>query len=287
MSRLVGPRGVVCAFEASPRIVDKTQYNVTANGCGNVQIFHNAVSDTSNERLEIFAGSHLNDSILPSNGTSTGRFVETIALDDFVAHWGLIPSLVKMDIEGAEYAALKGFARTIAAHKPYLILEQQPNDMRCHAMLSELGYQAIDLATYKEIRSPDGFSKGAGVANILFHHGEAVAQAYRAPIERTLIANLKPGELENITLSSGRYVFEVDMSADGTDNDMMCGIADGDKVIFRYNTYTQFLASSYREWPVHLARETTLRLFFDFINGTKDHTFKVAGAKLWRLNGFD
>jgi FkbM family methyltransferase len=179
MSRLVGPRGVVCAFEASPRIVDKTQYNVAMNGCGNVQIFHNAVSDKSGERLEIFAGSHLNDSILPHNGTSIGSFVDTIALDDFVDHWGLIPSLVKMDIEGAEFAALQGFARTIKTYKPYLILEQQPNDMRCHTMLSKLGYKAIDLATYQEICSAADFSGGAGVANLLFFPETASVNAYR------------------------------------------------------------------------------------------------------------
>src|SRR5258708_30491234 len=33
MSRLVGPRGVVCAFEASRRIVDKTHWNLVQAGC--------------------------------------------------------------------------------------------------------------------------------------------------------------------------------------------------------------------------------------------------------------
>ena len=31
MSRLVGLRGIVCSFEASRRIVDKTQHNLVAN----------------------------------------------------------------------------------------------------------------------------------------------------------------------------------------------------------------------------------------------------------------
>lgn len=191
-----------------------------------------------------------------------------------------------MDIEGAEFVALQGFARTVREHRPYLILEQQPDDMRCHAMLVDLGYKAIDLATYKEIRSSADFRAGTGVANLLFYHEKATTNAYRAPIERTLVADLGPDQLDNITLPAGRHLIDVDMSADGTDNEMMCGIADGDTPLFRYHAYTKFLASSYRDWPVHLNRETTVRLFFDFKNGTNDYTFKVAGAKVWRLNGF-
>jgi hypothetical protein len=39
MSRLVGPRGIVLAFEASPRIIDKTHYNLVKAGCHNVTCF--------------------------------------------------------------------------------------------------------------------------------------------------------------------------------------------------------------------------------------------------------
>jgi hypothetical protein len=74
--------------------------------------------------------------------------------------------------------------------------------------------------------------------------------------------------LDEITLPAGRYLIEVDMSADGIDNDMICGIAEGDTPIFQYNAYTKYLASSYSDWPVHLPREMTVRLFFDFKNGS-------------------
>ena len=68
MSRIVGPKGVVCAFEASPRIIDKTQRNLVLSGCNNVQLFHNAVCHTSGKRVKIFFGDHLNDSIYPEYG---------------------------------------------------------------------------------------------------------------------------------------------------------------------------------------------------------------------------
>ena len=49
MSRLVGPRGIVLAFEAKPQIVDKTHYNLVNAGCHNVTLFHKAVSGVKAE----------------------------------------------------------------------------------------------------------------------------------------------------------------------------------------------------------------------------------------------
>ncbi|MFM7578579.1 MAG: FkbM family methyltransferase, partial [Microcystaceae cyanobacterium] len=96
---MVGPRGIVCAFEASPRIVDKTQRNLVLSGCNNVQLFHNAVYSKSHETVKIYLGSHLNDSIYSENGEGSTYEVKTIALDDFIEHTQLVPNLLKMDIE--------------------------------------------------------------------------------------------------------------------------------------------------------------------------------------------
>ena len=81
MSRLVGPKGIVCSFEASRRIVDKTQYNLMSNGCGNATVYHRAVFHTSRMTLPIYYGSHLNDSVLAANNHGHGfDNVETVAL---------------------------------------------------------------------------------------------------------------------------------------------------------------------------------------------------------------
>ena len=111
MSRLVGPKGVVCSFEASRRIVDKCQYNLVVNGCHNSQLFHCAVYSRSGETLKIYHGTHLNDTVVQElANTQNYDTVETVSLDDFVAELGLHPKVIKMDIEGAEYDALLGRA---------------------------------------------------------------------------------------------------------------------------------------------------------------------------------
>ena len=187
MSRLVGPRGIVCAFEASPRIVDKTHYNLVKAGCNNVTLFHKAVWHTSGARVNMAAGSHLNDRI---EEAATGMSVRTIALDDLANVGGFRPSFIKMDIEGAEYDALRGMTRLVREVRPVLIIEQSPNDMRCHSFLSELAV-AMDLASYEHIRSGADFRRSTSVANVLFVAQEAAGKnPYFDRSEPETIANL-------------------------------------------------------------------------------------------------
>ena len=92
MSRLVGPRGIVCAFEARPRIIDKTQYNLVKAGCHNVTLFHKAVWHTTGDLLNIEAGAQLNDRV---TAAATGMAVRSVALDDFAAAGDFRPSFIK------------------------------------------------------------------------------------------------------------------------------------------------------------------------------------------------
>ena len=171
MSRMVGPKGVVCSFEASPRIVDKCQRNIINNGCSNTQLFHSAVYSKSYEKVPLYLGSHLNDSIYKDYSIGEAAYeISTIALDDFVENTKLIPNLVKMDIEGAEFDAIQGMEKTIKSAKPHLILETQAEDSRCLDFLSALGYISIDLNTYKVIKTPEDYPSGVGIRNNLYIH---------------------------------------------------------------------------------------------------------------------
>ena len=172
MSRLVGPRGIVLAFEASPRIVDKTHYNLVKAGCHNVTLFHRAVWHSTGALVNMAAGSHLNDRI---EAGATGMPVRTVALDNLAAAGDFRPSFIKMDIEGAELDALRGMPRLLADARPVLVLEQSPDDMRCHALLTEAGYAAVDLSTYRRIGRAEDFGRDAGVANVLFVPNERLA----------------------------------------------------------------------------------------------------------------
>ncbi|BFM39501.1 FkbM family methyltransferase [Synechocystis sp. LKSZ1] len=298
MSRMVGPRGVVCAFEASPRIVDKTQRNLVLSGCHNVQLFHQAVYHTSGQTVKIYLGSHLNDSIYSEHGQGSAYEVKTIALDDFVGHTQLAPNLVKMDIEGAEFDALQGFEVTLKAAKPHLILETQRDDRRCLDFLRQLGYRAIDLNTYREIQTPDDYPQGADIRNNLYIHSDRLGETpYQSPFDLRPHTELTTADFsqrangstyltKTLVLDKGRYLIDLDFTAQGQQNDLMCGVKIGEKVIFRYHGFSQLLASSYRDWVIDLPETSQITLYFEFQHGTSDPTLTVEGAKITEITNF-
>ncbi len=299
MSRMVGPKGIVCAFEASPRIVDKTQYNVIVNGCSNVQVYNEAVYHTSNVKMPIYLGGHLNDRIYSTADTDKPAFyIQTIAIDDFVKKTGLTPDFIKMDIEGAEFDALNGMLNTIEAAKPHMILETQPNDPRCLDLLRAKGYISIDLNSYREIQKSEDYPKGVNIRNNLYIHRNKLSQvAYKPPFTFIEVITLTQDDFtvnnnstttkNPIKLEKGRYLIDVDFVAEGTQNEMMCGVKIANKVIFRYHAYTRILAENYRDWIIDLSDSAETKIYFDFLNNTRDDTFKVNGAKISRIAQFD
>ncbi len=295
MSRLVGPRGIVLAFEASPRIIDKTHYNLVQAGCHNVTLFHRAVWHSTGALVNMAAGSHLNDRI---EAGATGMSVRTMALDDLAAAGDFRPGFIKMDIEGAELDALRGMSRLLAEVRPVLVLEQSPDDMRCHDLLTAADYLAVDLSTYRPIRVAADFGRGAGVANVLFVPRERTAtspyfsaaapeEVAVLPAERFLrAANGDISLTEPLDLPAGRYLVRADFTAEGADNAVFAGVEADGEVIFRYHTFTRFMADSYADWVIQLDRPARVAPFVRFLEGA-DPTMRWNGATILRLPGFD
>ena len=295
MSRLVGPRGIVLAFEASPRIIDKTHFNLTKAGCHNVTLFHKAVWNKTGALVNMAPGDHLNDHIAEA---TTGMTVRTVALDDLAAAGDFRPSFIKMDIEGAEFDALQGCARLLADVRPILVLEQSPDDMRCHALLIAAGYRAVDLSNYKQIHTAADFDRGAGVVNVLFVPNEKVAGSpyfnETPPVEIAVLPvgrfrRASNGDIampEPLDVPAGRYLVRANFTASGTDNSIYAGLEADGEVVFRYHTYTRFMAESYSNWVVQLDRPAKLAPYIRYLHGSDD-TLRWNGATVLRLPGFD
>jgi hypothetical protein len=88
----------------------------------------------------------------------------TVALDDFCREQGLpFPALIKMDVEGAELAALKGAAGLLAAAQPLLLLEMEDKTLAAagasrrliQELLRPLGYRAAFLRKGRWRRTDD------------------------------------------------------------------------------------------------------------------------------------
>ena len=135
LSRLVGPKGRVLAFEPMPPTFEVLTSN--CSGCDNVTLLNAALS--SGCKLVFMETPQFDDgsaNYYQSHVGNTGVSVLALALDSYRLDSRV--SLVKLDLEGHETEALRGMRSMLARDKPRLIVEGNPPEVV--ELLSELGY---------------------------------------------------------------------------------------------------------------------------------------------------
>ncbi len=121
MSRAVGEKGLVIAFEPQKKIFRELVHNMRLNECKNVKLLRNAVGESRKKAQMAFR------QVQNEGGTSVGcggDNVDMVTLDSL----GLNNvSLIKMDVEYYEDYALQGARKTILRNKPVIIFEIMGN----------------------------------------------------------------------------------------------------------------------------------------------------------------
>jgi FkbM family methyltransferase len=150
-SRLVGPSGRVFAFEPNPVGFRYLTDNVEQNACENVLILPRALSSSSGRLQYVPDPAGAESFIHRAASDQPQTSVEGESLDDFLRNqfWPTI-DLVKMDIEGSEFAALTGMTETSSRNpKLQLIMEFNASAMdrslvsrhELAAVLNKLGFR--------------------------------------------------------------------------------------------------------------------------------------------------
>jgi FkbM family methyltransferase len=122
-AKLVGSAGRVYAFEPNPECAAQVKRNAELNGFAHVEVIEAAVSSQSG-RTRLHLGSTNLSSSIADNSADDGIDVALISIDDFVRDRSARgPTLVMIDVEGAEIDALRGMADTIARHRPVILCE--------------------------------------------------------------------------------------------------------------------------------------------------------------------
>lgn len=130
-ARLSGPGGSVVAFEPFPRNLVYLRRHIDLNHLTNVTVVEAAVSDVCGTGF--LGGEASNPSALAL--TQKGLPVSLVTIDEMVAYRGLPrPQLLKIDVEGAESAVLRGAVSVLSSCRPAVILS-------CH------GWQQHDFCT--------------------------------------------------------------------------------------------------------------------------------------------
>ncbi len=115
-AKAVGFRGMVLAFEPEAAAYSRLMENIRLNDLHNVKVFRLALSDIRATRKLILgdAGAVSQSAHLADDG-GPSEVVETVDYDWLAANQSLpIPRVVKMDVEGHEFAALKGMSATLS-----------------------------------------------------------------------------------------------------------------------------------------------------------------------------
>ena len=124
--------GRVIAIEAAPSHVRTLSKNIELNGMSNVSLIAAAVGDaTGQAKLTLPSGVNLGMFTLgPANGHEVYD-VTVRRIDDLLEESGIHSvDLIKMDIEGSEYHALRGAAKTLTKHRPVVIIELNEGALR-------------------------------------------------------------------------------------------------------------------------------------------------------------
>jgi FkbM family methyltransferase len=139
-----GPGGRVFAFEPLPRNLAFLKRHLALNRIENATVIEAAVADCGGTvRFK------------QDSSTSKGRIgeggsleVQCLSLDDWVDR-GLLPApdLLKIDIEGAEFQALQGARRLLAASHPPIYLSTHSGEVHrdCLGLLASLAYRLTPL----------------------------------------------------------------------------------------------------------------------------------------------
>ena len=122
LSRMVGAQGIVLAFEPQRIVFQTLCANLALNSCANVRAFQFGLGSESGEITVPFLdpGVPANFGGLSLLEAEIGEPVRLATIDEF----GLTAcQMIKLDVEGMEVEALKGAARTIAAYRPLMYVE--------------------------------------------------------------------------------------------------------------------------------------------------------------------
>jgi FkbM family methyltransferase len=144
--KVVGPQGRVTSVDPDPVNHEALSELIELNNCSNWQLCQVAVSDSTGTAP--FSRSKPG-SPMGKLGTVAGAEtfdVKLTTLDQLIEEVG-VPDVIKMDIEGAEVAALRGAKELLARHAPKWLIELHGDECErgVREILAKHDYQFFDI----------------------------------------------------------------------------------------------------------------------------------------------
>jgi FkbM family methyltransferase len=160
-SKIIGEKGKVFAFEAFKPNYLKFQQHIQINNFHNIKLEHLAISDKSGF-IEILYNENDNNVGMASSYLqeyTSKEKVEAVSLDEYVKKNNISQiDLIKIDIEGAEFSALKGMNEILTFHHPKIVIEinnialksSHHSEEELISILTEKGYNRTKILSQNE-----------------------------------------------------------------------------------------------------------------------------------------
>jgi FkbM family methyltransferase len=151
----------VIAFEPVPANADLLRRNAAANGFSQLEINQLAVADrvgTGRLVLAEYSGGAVLDSAPPPPDACGFLEVELVSLDSWLAgQTNLVPSFVKIDVEGTELEVLRGMQAALRGVKPVILLEVDDANEEKAAAKTKACRDYLEGFDYSVEQLPDGY----------------------------------------------------------------------------------------------------------------------------------
>ena len=155
-ARLVGPGGRVCAFEPLPANAAALRHNVALNGFDQVAVIEAAVGRSAGTAvLELSAEPTWARLASPASaGAERSTTVRVVSVDELLASGELPPpTLVKIDVEGAELEVIGGMTAALRRHRPVMLCEMHGKNREFAGLMRELEYDVHPLEGRETLES--------------------------------------------------------------------------------------------------------------------------------------
>jgi FkbM family methyltransferase len=188
-AQLVGPEGQVIAIEPSPREIARLQRNLALNGLDRVTVSKVAILESEGRAvLRIADATHagqntFGDFIYSGVGILEETEVVATTLDSLLEALGVQRvDFVKIDVEGAERAVLRGSTRLLESDRPIIQLEVQERSLAAQGastsdLFSLLEDRRYEILVYDDVSGRPARAGGAAPVglNVLAVPAERVA----------------------------------------------------------------------------------------------------------------
>lgn len=296
MSRLVGPKGQVVTFEANPLTLEKLTNNCNSNFLTNVFLVHAAVWHKSNEWIQLFDNGAASRIDIKSTELAKNLIrVKSLSLDDFLNSNKMIPDVVKIDIEGAEKYALRGFTNNLQLHHPHLIFEHVTNDDEALIIIKNHGYRIFCSNQYQEIYTSADFYKGTGIRNVVcIHESKINSTGFANKLSLLEKINFKLGDFEKISesvysvkanLDAGRYIAILQLAAPA-DATISYHVATQRGVQGQYYEQYSRFAPNCRDLPFDLSENQTVRINLETVKRDFISTIQSCSIQIFKVEGY-